>query len=173
MVELVRLRGLKLSNLKLFSRSMAVLYSDEKDVLAVSGWVAWDQGIVSLNDDWTVEATKDRFISGCVRWDDDASWNDLSAWCERNEEIEGFLNTGAGMAFSISGGFAAGCLPLEVRVSFGEQPESELSEGRFLAVAPSWELGLACTRRCADLEDAIGDGGGSSSSVGEPGSGVL
>ena len=67
--------------------------------------------------------------------------------------------------------FSDGCFPLDVLVSFEKLPESELSKGRFL-VTPS-KRGLASTRRCADLEDEMGDGGGSSSSVGEPRSGAV
>ena len=79
------------------------------------------------------------------------------------------MNSIAGIA--VLDDFPRHCLPLEILVSFEEFPESELSEGR-LVQGPS-RRGLGCTLLCADLDDAIGEDGGSSSSVGDPGSGAV
>lgn len=67
--------------------------------------------------------------------------------------------------------FSDGCLPLDVLVSFEGLLESESSEGRFFVTSRNREL--ASTRLCADQEDVVGEGGGSSSSVGDPRSGAV
>jgi hypothetical protein len=64
--------------------------------------------------------------------------------------------------------------PFEVLVSFSDVPALlELSEGLFLGFDLAGVEGLAWERLGTDLEDGVGDCGGSSSSVGEPSSGAV
>jgi hypothetical protein len=99
-----------------------------------------------------------------------------AAWKDRAISRDGFLNrnwdvAGAGAA-KVPDSVSMGCFPFEIFVSFSDIPASfELSEGLFLGFDLDDEMwGLACDRLGADLEDGVGDCGGSSSSVGEPSS---